>query len=80
MKAKRKDLASATDALIAWFKSQDISPDEAVPIMASTMCVCVISIMAEDKHELTDAVTGVQAASRLVLETFRDQFLNEDEQ
>lgn len=61
------DQIHAADALVAWFKSQDIDPEEAIPIMALGICIATISA----GENFSDDVDRVIAASRLVTETFQ---------
>ena len=70
MSAMRND-AATVDALGSWFASQGIGPAKAVPIMAKAMVVAVISACRHTDN-LQDTTDGVMAASKLVLEAYRD--------
>jgi hypothetical protein len=68
------DHIKACDALIDWFRSQGISPDEAVMTMAKTIAVACISLAAEaqgdgmtEKKAARIAIDGMKAASQQVL-------------
>jgi hypothetical protein len=68
------DQIEACDALIDWFKSQDISPHESVMIMAKVIAVACISLAAEaqgdgmtEKKAARIAIDGVKAASQQVI-------------
>lgn len=65
------ELGKAVDALGAWFESQGIRPADAVTIMATGICVAVVSISAQRNDKLSKTLDGIEAASHLVLGNFR---------
>jgi hypothetical protein len=73
-----RDHAEAAEALIQWFENQDIDPFDSVPIMAAAMITACVSLSKTKYHDdrskaaLQDITNRVQAASRLVLETYAD--------
>lgn len=67
-----REIDAATDALIAWFKSQDISPHESLPVMAKAIVVACGSLAreADPKAEYLPALANeVKRASLLVTQT-----------
>ena len=67
----KKETDQAVDALIQWLYSQDISPLDAVPVLAKAMVAAVVS-MSRGQPDLKVTADGVEAASSLVLQTFMD--------
>jgi len=71
---------AVVDALINWFKSQDIEPLDSVPIMAMAMCVAVISavgtklspLLKTDAQKRLATEEGIKAAAETVIETFNN--------
>lgn len=59
------DQLHAAAALIKWFKSQQIDPEEAIPIMAMAMCIASIRPGADLKSD----VIRVNKSASLVMET-----------
>jgi hypothetical protein len=47
----KKDTEAAADALIRWFKSQGISPLDAVPVVALTLAIQAVSNLVRDHPE-----------------------------
>jgi hypothetical protein len=44
-----KELAAAVTALAEWFKSQDLGPDDAVPVMVMGIAVALASVATDDE-------------------------------
>jgi len=64
----RKERHQAADALINWLRTQDIAPHEAVPILAETMVIAVISESGahEEKDSIKHVTEGVGIAANMV--------------
>jgi hypothetical protein len=68
-----KDGNAAVEALIAWFESQEISPADAVPVMAKAMVVAVASLARKTGDydtDLADLKESVRIASEMIPEAF----------
>lgn len=44
-----KELAQATRALSAWFTSQDLAPEDAIPVMVIGIVLALASVAATDE-------------------------------
>jgi hypothetical protein len=66
------DQMKACDALVGWFRSQDIGPTDAIPILAMSLVLACVSRVANtgqhDRAGMNQVVKDVSAASKLVLE------------
>lgn len=65
----------AVDALINWFKSQDIAPGDSVPIMAKTIVAAIVSCVNRERHSSVVKAhlrEGIEIAAGMVVETFEN--------
>jgi hypothetical protein len=71
---------AACEALIQWFRSQDLAPDESVMIMAKAMCTAVINmvvfepspLLKTDDQKRQAVAEGIAACAETVREMFEE--------
>lgn len=68
----KQEQCQAADALCLWFKSQDIPPFDAIPVMAIAINIACLSVAKGRNVKLTEAVSHSEQASKLVLEVMKD--------
>lgn len=58
-----EDIDAASEALVRWLKSQYLSPDEAVPVLAKVIAIGIASL-ADSKSEAYDGAKLVDGMVR----------------
>lgn len=62
----KKETRDAAEALVRWMQSQDINPEDGIPVLAMAMCIAAISL----GDDFNGDVEHINSASRCVAETF----------
>jgi hypothetical protein len=64
-----KDLSAASLALLDWIETQEISPDEAVPVLVLTISALIKGIASRND---TNPAEGAQIAGEMIKETVKE--------